>query len=111
MRSERQRVAQEFRSGGQKDAEKIRAVADRESTVIMAEAYKDAEKIRGEGDAKSAEIYAKAYQQDPDFYAFYRSLNAYRNSLGKPGDVMVLEPKSEFFRYFKQMPTNPAPAP
>ena len=111
MRSERQRVAQEFRSGGQKDAEKIRAVADRESTVIMAEAYKDAEKIRGEGDAKSAEIYAKAYQQDPDFYAFYRSLNAYRNSLGKPGDVMVLEPKSEFFSYFKQMPTNPAPAP
>jgi membrane protease subunit HflC len=102
MRSERQRVAQEFRSGGQREAEKTKAIADRESTVIMAEAYRDAEKIRGEGDAKSADIYATAYQQDAEFYAFYRSLSAYRNTLGKQGDVMVLEPNSEFFRYFKQ---------
>ncbi len=102
MRSERQRVAQEFRSGGQREAEKIKAVADRESTVIMAEAYKEAEKTRGEGDAKAADIFANAYQQDPEFFAFYRSLNAYRTAFGKKGDVMVLEPDSEFFRYFKQ---------
>ena len=101
MKSERQRAAQDFRSRGQSEAEKLRAIADRESTVIMAEAYKEAEKIRGEGDAKATDIYAKAYQQDPEFYAFYRSLTAYRSTLGKSGDVMVLDPNSEFFRYFK----------
>ncbi len=100
MRSERQRVAQDFRSRGQEEATKIQAAADRQVTEIMAEAYKDAQRIRGEGDAKAADIYAKAYQQDPDFYTFYRSLNAYSNTLGKQGDVMVLEPDSEFFRYF-----------
>ena len=102
MRSERQRVAQDFRSRGQEEATKIQAGADRQVTVIMAEAYKEAQRIRGEGDAKAADIYAKAYQQDPDFYSFYRSLNAYSNTLGKEGDVMVLEPDSEFFRYFNQ---------
>ncbi len=105
MRSERQRVAQDFRSRGQEEAEKLRAAADRQATIILADAYKEAEKKRGEGDAKAAEIYANAYQQDPEFYAFYRSLSAYRNSLGKPGDVMVVEPDSEFFRYFKQKTT------
>lgn len=102
MRSERQRIAQDFRSRGKEEAEKIKAAADRQSTVIMAEAYRDSEKIRGDGDAQAADIYAKAYSQDSDFYAFYRSLEAYRNTLGKNGDMMVLEPDSEFFRYFKQ---------
>ncbi len=101
MRSERQRVAQDFRSRGKAQGEKIRAVADREATVIEAEAYRDAEKIRGEGDAKASEIYAKAYQKDAEFFAFYRSLDAYKNALGTSGDVMVLEPDTEFFRYFK----------
>ncbi len=102
MKSERQRAAQDFRSRGQSEAEKLRAIADRQSTVIMAEAYKDAEKIRGEGDAKAADIYAQAYQQDPEFYAFYRSLSAYRNSI-KAGDTLVLNPKTEFFHYFTTM--------
>lgn len=109
MRSERKWAAQDFRSRGQSEAEKIRAIADREATVITAEAYKEAENVRGEGDAKSAEIYANAYQQDPEFYAFSRSLSAYRNTLGKQGDVMVMEPDSPFFRYFKPQgqPQNP----
>lgn len=102
MRSERQRVAEDFRSRGKEEAEKLRADADRQATILKAEAYREAEKIRGEGDAKASEIYARAYQQDAEFYSFYRSLNAYKNSLGKNGDVMVLEPDSEFFRYFNQ---------
>lgn len=102
MRSDRQRVAQDFRSRGKEEAAKIEATADREATITKAEAYKEAEKIRGEGDAKAAEIYAQAYQQDPEFYAFYRSINAYKNAWGKSSDVMVLEPNSDFFRYFKQ---------
>ena len=102
MRSDRQRVAQDFRSRGQEEGAKIEANANRESTIIMAEAYKSAENIRGQGDAKAAEVYAKAYQQDAEFYSFYRSLNAYRNTIGKNGDIMVLEPNSEFFRYFRQ---------
>ncbi|MGB1256119.1 MAG: protease modulator HflC [Thiolinea sp.] len=109
MRSERQRVAQDFRSRGREEAEKIKAAADRQSTVIMAEAYRDSEKTRGEGDAKSAETYANAYQSDADFYSFYRSLDAYRKTLGRQGDMMVLEPDSEFFRYFgtKNTPVTP----
>jgi len=101
MRSERQRVAQDFRSRGKAEGEKIRAIADREAIIIEANAYRDAEKIRGEGDAKSAEIYASAYQKDEEFYAFYRSLGAYRKSMGKGGDIMVIEPDAEFFKYFK----------
>ena len=101
MRSDRQRVAQDFRSRGKEEAAKIEAAADREATIIKAEAYKGSETIRGQGDAKTADIYAQAYQQDAEFYAFYRSLGAYRKSIGN-GDVMVMEPKSEFFRYFKQ---------
>jgi len=107
MRSERQRVAQDFRSRGQAEGEKIRAVADREATIIEANAYRDAEKVRGEGDASSAETYASAYQQDREFYAFYRSLQAYRKSLGKSGDVMVIEPDAEFFKYFKGQNLSP----
>lgn len=101
MRSERMRVAQDFRSRGEEEAEKIKAAADRKATVIRANAYKEAEMIRGQGDAIAAKIYAEAYEQEPDFYSFYRSLNAYKNSLGQKGDVMVLQPNSEFFDFFK----------
>lgn len=111
MRSERKQVAQDFRSRGQEEAETIRAKADRESTVIEANAYRDAEKIRGQGDASAAEIYSSAYQKDAEFYAFYRSLGAYRKSLGKNGDLLVVEPDSEFFNYFKQSETGSTPAP
>ncbi len=100
MRSERQRVAQDFRSRGRAEGEKVRAVADRNAVIIEANAYRDAEKIRGQGDAKSAEIYAKAYQKNPEFYSFYRSLSAYKKSIGN-NDIMVMEPDSDFFRYFK----------
>jgi membrane protease subunit HflC len=99
MRAERTRVASEWRAKGHEQAEKIKAEADRQATVMVADAYGEAERVRGEGDAKAAEIYAKAYGQDPEFYRFYRSLMAYRDSMrGK--DVLVLEPDSEFFRYF-----------
>ncbi len=102
MRSERQRVAQDFRSRGKEEAEKIKAAADRQATIIVANAYSKGETMRGEGDAKSAAIYAKAYSKDAEFYAFYRSLAAYKKSLANSGDIMVIEPDSEFFRYFKQ---------
>lgn len=101
MRAERERVARDFRSRGAEAAERIQANADRQSTVILAEAFRDAESTRGEGDAKAAETYANAYQQDRGFYSFYRSLRAYRNSLGNGDNVMVLEPDSEFFQYFR----------
>ncbi len=109
MRSERMRVAQDFRARGAEEAEIIKAGADRQATIIMAEAYRDSEKARGTGDAKSAATYAAAYQQDSDFYSFYRSLGAYRKTLGQQGDVMVLEPDSEFFRFFgnKEPKTSP----
>lgn len=106
MRSERQRVAQDFRSRGRAEGEKIKAVADREAIIIEANAYRDAEKIRGQGDAKSAELYAQAYQQNPEFFSFYRSLGAYKKSMGKSGDIMVIEPDSDFFRYFKSQDGN-----
>ena len=99
MRAERERVARDLRAKGAEAAEKIRANADRERVVIVADAYREAEQTRGEGDAKASEIYANAYQQDDEFYSFYRSLNAYKNSLGGNGDVMVLKPDSDFFRY------------
>ena len=101
MRAERQRVAKDFRARGEEAKERIQADADRQSTILLAEAERDAAKIRGEGDAKSAEIYAKAYGKDAEFYRFYRSLEAYRKSLGGDNDVMVISPDSEFFRYFK----------
>ncbi|MBI2382597.1 MAG: protease modulator HflC [Gammaproteobacteria bacterium] len=101
MRAERTRVASELRAKGAEEAEKIRAEADREAQMIQANAYRDAEKTRGEGDAKSAETYAKAYGQDPEFYSFYRTLNVYRESWRNKQDVLVLEPKGPFFRYFE----------
>ena len=100
MRSERARVAREFRARGEKEAITIRADADRQRTVISAEAYRDAQEMRGAGDAKSAEVYASAYNRNPEFYDFYRSLNAYKSSFGNNNDVMLLEPDSEFFKFF-----------
>jgi membrane protease subunit HflC len=102
MRAERTRVASERRAKGEEEAEKIRAEADAKADTAVASAYRDAEKLRGEGDAKAADIYAKAYGQDPDFYSFYRSLNVYREAFRGKQNVIVLEPKGEFFRYFKQ---------
>jgi len=101
MEAERTRVANELRSTGAAESEKIRADADRQREVILAEAYRDAQKIKGEGDAKAAEIYAEAFQKNPEFYSFYRSLEAYKKSFRNKGDMMVLEPTSEFFKYLK----------
>jgi membrane protease subunit HflC len=100
MEAERERVAREFRSEGAEAAERIRADADRQRVVTLANAYRDAEKLRGEGDATAAEIYAKAYSQDSDFFGFYRSLNAYKKTL-TGSSTLVLEPNSDFFQYFK----------
>ena len=102
MRAERERVARDLRAKGSEAAERIRADADRQRTVILADAYKLAEEARGEGDAKAAEIYAQAFNQDREFYAFYRSLNAYRAAFGQGGDMLVLQPDSDFFRFFNQ---------
>lgn len=102
MEAERTRVAKDYRSRGAEAAEKIRADADRKRTVTLANAYRDAEKIRGDGDGKSAGIYAKAYNKDREFYSFYRSLTAYKNSFGDQNDIMVIDPSSEFFKYFKK---------
>lgn len=101
MKSERVRVANELRSTGSADSEKIRADADKQRTVILAEAYRDAEKIRGEGDAKASEVYAEAFGKNPEFYKFYRSLEAYRATFKNHGDVMVVDANSDFFKYFK----------
>lgn len=106
MRAERERVARDLRAQGAEAAERIRADADRQRTVILADAFKQAEELRGEGDAKAAEIYSNAYNQNREFYAFYRSLAAYRSVFEKGGDMMVLEPDSEFFRYFKEQGGN-----
>lgn len=102
MSAERQRVATELRAEGRADADRIEAEADRERTVILADARRDSEKLRGDGDARAAEIYAEAYNQDPEFYAFYRSINAYKQSMGNAGDLLVLDPSNEFFRYLNQ---------
>ena len=101
MDAERKRVANELRSTGAAESEKIRADADRQREVIIAEAYRDAQRIKGDGDAKATAIYSRAYGQNPEFYAFYRSLEAYRQSFKSKSDVLVLEPNSEFFRYLK----------
>ncbi|GAB7562988.1 protease modulator HflC [Methylobacillus methanolivorans] len=101
MEAERKRVANELRSRGAGEAEKIRADADRQREVIIAEAFSEAQKTKGEGDAKAAEIYSQAYSKNPEFYAFYRSLDAYRNSFKSKSDVMVLDPSSDFFKYMR----------
>jgi membrane protease subunit HflC len=99
MKSEREREAREHRSSGREQAEVIRAAADREKTILEAQAYRDAELIRGEGDAKASGIYAAAFGKDPEFYAFTRSLNAYRESFNSRSDMLVLDPKGDFFKY------------
>jgi membrane protease subunit HflC len=101
MTAEREKEARELRSTGKEKAEKIRASADRQRTIELANAYRDAEELRGEGDAEAAGIYAKAYQQDPEFYSFVRSLNAYKQAFSNKGDIMLVEPDSEFFKYLK----------
>jgi membrane protease subunit HflC len=101
MREERRRTAAELRAEGEEQAERIRAEADRERTVILAEARRDAEIIRGEGDATAADIFARAHNQDREFFAFYRSMAAYRQSIGGTQDVLVLEPDGAFFRYLQ----------
>lgn len=101
MRSERARVATDLRARGAEEAEKIRATADQQAQILLADAYKQAEQLKGEGDAKAAAIYSKSFGQDPEFYAFYRSLTVYKESVGGQGDVMVLHPDSPFFKYFK----------
>jgi modulator of FtsH protease HflC len=100
MRAERERVARDLRAKGSEAAERIRADADRQRTVTLADAYREAEETRGLGDAKASEIYATAYQADPEFFSFYRSLNAYRESFGKGDSTLVLAPDSDFFRFF-----------
>ena len=102
MEAERTRVAKDYRSRGAEAAERIRADADRQRTVTIADAYREAEKIRGDGDGKAANIYAKAYTKDSEFYSFYRSLNAYKESFNAQSDIMVIDPSSDFFKYFKK---------
>ncbi len=102
MSAERARIAAERRAEGSASAEERRAEADKARTVILANAYRQSQEIRGQGDARAAEIYANAYNKDPEFYAFYRSIDAYRKSLGRDGDVLVLDPNNEFFRYLNR---------
>ncbi len=101
MEAERKRVANELRSTGSAEAEKIRADADKQREVIIAEAYRDAQRTKGEGDGRAASIYSEAFGKNPEFYAFYRSMEAYKQSFSSKNDVMVLQPNSEFFRYMK----------
>lgn len=105
MRQERARIAAQLRAEGAETAERIRSEADRDRTVILAEAYKESEEIRGAGDAEAANVYASAHEKNAEFYSFFRSLQAYREALGSDGDVFVLAPDSDYFRYFK----NPKP--
>jgi membrane protease subunit HflC len=106
MEAERKRVANQLRSEGSAGGEKIRADADKQREVIVAEAYRDAQKIKGEGDAKATATYAEAFNQNPEFYAFYRSLEAYRNSFKSKSDIIVVEPNSDFFKYMKSVGRN-----
>ena len=114
MQAERKRIANELRSTGAAEAERIRADADRQREIILAEAYRDAQRTKGEGDAKASLVYANAFSQNPEFYSFYRSMDAYRSTFrGK--DLMLLEPSSDFLRYLKdplgrQSPGRPAPS-
>jgi membrane protease subunit HflC len=111
MDSERKRVAAELRSTGAAESEKIRADADRQREVILADAYKQAQKVKGDGDAKASAIYAAAYGQNPEFYAFYRSLETYKSTFKSKSDILVLDPNSEFFQYLKQPSAGARSAP
>ncbi|HVY08071.1 MAG TPA: protease modulator HflC [Burkholderiales bacterium] len=104
MQAERKRVANELRSTGFAEAEKIRADADKQRQVVIAQAYRDAQRMKGEGDAKASAIYARAFERNPEFYAFYRSLDAYRQSFKNKSDMLILDPSADFFKYLK----NPA---
>ncbi|MDX2502864.1 MAG: protease modulator HflC [Gammaproteobacteria bacterium] len=103
METERTRIAKELRAQGNESAAKIKAEADRQVTIVIAEAFKEAQQTRGEGDARTADIYATAYGQNREFFTFYRSLNAYKNTFGSASDIMVIEPDSDFFDYFKNI--------
>jgi membrane protease subunit HflC len=109
MEAERKRIANELRSTGAAEGEKIRADADRQREVILAEAYRDAQQVRGQGDAKSAAIYAAAFNQNPEFYSFYRSMEAYRSTFRGRNDLMLLETNSDFLRYFRDSLGKTAP--
>lgn len=111
MEAERKRVAAEERSKGAAEGEKIRADADRQREVLLAEAYKDAQKLKGEGDAKASAMYAQAFGQNPEFAQFYRSLEAYRSTFKNRNDVMVVDPSSDFFKYMKSSNGKSSPAP
>jgi len=108
MEQERKRIANELRSTGFAEAEKIRADADRQREVILAEAYRDAQRVRGEGDARAASIYASAFSQNPEFYSFYRSMEAYRSTFRGRNDLMLLETNSDFLRYFRDSLGKPS---
>ncbi len=101
MRAEREREARDFRSKGHEASERIQADADRQRSILIAEAYRDSEIVRGEGDARATEIYAKAFSKDQEFYKFYRSITAYTKNFSSAGDVILLQPDSDYFRYFK----------
>lgn len=109
MESERERVAKELRAKGSEEAEKIRADAERQRQIILAEAYRDSERLRGEGDATATRIFAEAFGADPEFYTLYRSLTAYKTTFNSANDLLVVEPDSEFFRYFKEPRPNVSP--
>jgi membrane protease subunit HflC len=111
MESERKRVANELRSTGAADGEKIRADADRQREIIVAEAYRDAQKVQGEGDAKASALFAESFGRDPQFAAFYRSLSAYRSAFRSKSDVMVIDPNNEFFKAMHGTATSATPAP
>ena len=102
MRAERDRVAKDFRARGRESSERIRAAADRERQITLADAYKVSEQLRGEGDATAADIYARSYGKDPEFYSLTKSLTAYKQTFTSKNDVLVLQPDSQFFRYFNE---------
>ncbi|MBT5861451.1 MAG: protease modulator HflC [Gammaproteobacteria bacterium] len=106
MREERARVAAETRAEGREAAELIRSTADKDRTILLADAYRESQIIRGIGDARAAEIYANAYTKDAEFYSFYRSIDAYKKSMGKAGDLLILDPNNEFFQYLNQSRGN-----
>jgi membrane protease subunit HflC len=111
MEAERKRIANELRSTGSAEGERIRADADRQREVVLAEAYRDAQRVKGDGDAKSASIYAQAFSQNPEFYSFYRSMEAYRSSFRGKNDLLLIEPNSDFFRYLRDATGKPAAKP
>jgi membrane protease subunit HflC len=111
MRAERTAVASDLRARGAEQAEKIRAEADQQAQVLLADAYRDAEKMRGEGDAKASQIYAKAYGEDPEFFRFYRSMSAYRDAFEDSQNTLVLDPHSDFFRFFNAPGAGPGTGP